>query len=277
MDQRIIDLLSNLEFHEAKDKPGLYHKNLDQRDACGKVGITAFIDFRRNNNKGRRFYTAEGIDGFCDSEEDVNTIPVLQYFKQKRDEMLGIKSEQPKDSSIEEHHITKPTPKTTEIQPSYIQSGFVEPAGTLDRQIEIFKQYEEAKSKLLSDNDVLWIGNDGRPTTKGKGHPHIKRSGWRKLARFFGLSCEIVSKERVIKENGEYLWVYRVIVSHPSGAVQHAEGVSSSLDSFFTKGGKVKASEEDIMLKAQTVAFNRAISDLLGGGEVSAEELGDVR
>jgi len=41
----------------------------------------------------------------------------------------------------------------------------------------------------------------------------------------------------------------------------------------FTKGGKVQADEANVMLKAQTVAINRGISDLLGSGDVSAEEI----
>ena len=35
----------------------------------------------------------------------------------------------------------------------------------------------------------------------------------------------------------------------------------------------MKADEADVMLKAMTVAINRGVSDLLGSGEVSGEEM----
>ena len=271
MKPEIKTLLENLEFHEKEDKPGLWSRRLEKSDMDGEVRGIAYIYFRRPEvaEKGRRFYTIEGTDGFFDQTEDVNTIPVLQYFKERRDEILtgatpiSVESEQrfPIQSLL-------PPKKPSEY------SGMIQPVATLEKAIEIFKLYEDAKSKILGENDVLWIGEDGKPTTVGKGRPHIKRSGWRKLARFFGLSCHIISREKIMNGDGKnYQWIYHVMASHPSGATQDAQGVASSKDKFFTKGGRIEAKEENVILKAQTVAFNRAISDLLGGGEVSAEEV----
>lgn len=178
MDERILTLLANLEFHEAKDKPGLYHKNLDQNDACGKAGVTAFIDFRRNNTKGRRFYTVEGIDGFCDSEDDVNTIPVLQYFKTERDKILGIKLAEPiivtppgtrKDSSIEEHHVTKPHEYPATIQ---FKDDVIEKAAVISKQLA--DVIEKAK---------LYV--------KISGKKYVRVDGWETLGALLHCRSEI--------------------------------------------------------------------------------------
>ena len=67
----------------------------------------------------------------------------------------------------------------------------------------------------------------------------------------------------------------RVKISHPCGANIMMDGVATSMDPFFTKGGRKVADEENVFMKAETVALNRAISDILGSGEVSAEEVSE--
>lgn len=89
MKPEIKKLLENLEFQEQQEKPGLWSRKFEEIEANGKAGITAYIDFRRAQEKGRRFYTVEGTDGFFDQIEDVDTIPILAYFKQERDKILG--------------------------------------------------------------------------------------------------------------------------------------------------------------------------------------------
>ncbi len=259
--KELVEWLNKNNFIQHAGKPNLFMRVIDS-------DTVAYVDFRKTE-QGRRYYT-KGTDIM----DDADTIEVLKAFKEARDALLGNKLiERPKQPEIIDP--AKPT-VTTDVKEVDVWmnklSGFIQPVASLDQQIAVFKLYEDAKTKLLSDNDILWIGPDGRPTTKGKGHAHIKRSGWRKMARFFGLSCEILSREKIGTEK-EYSWIYKVVAKHPGGATQHAEGVASSNDKFFTKGGKVEAKEENVLLKAQTVAFNRAISDLLGGGEISAEEV----
>jgi len=158
------------------------------------------------------------------------------------------------------------------IQPIIPQTGLVAPVCSVQESVRIFKEFEKAKREILTENDILWIGSDGRPTIEGEGKPHIMRSGWRKLARFFGLSWDIENIEKLTMEHGGYMYKVRVKVWHPAGASVISEGVSTSKDAFFTKGGRKEASEENVLMKAQTVAVNRAISDILGSGEVSGEE-----
>ena len=184
---------------------------------------------------------------------------------------------QEEKAEIEEKELVGEEIKSEAIQPVTAptiqpQSGLVEPVCSIEKAIEIFKKFEEAKRRVLTKNDIMWIGDDGAPTIEGEGTPYIKRSGWRKLARFFGLSWDIENVKREKMENGGYMYIARVKVWHPAGASVVAEGVATSEDKFFTKGGRREANEGNVLMKAITVAINRGISDILGSGEVSGEE-----
>jgi hypothetical protein len=156
------------------------------------------------------------------------------------------------------------------------QGGFLSPACSIDEAVAAFKLFEDAKGKILTGKgkDYILIGKDGKPTDNpNDGKAYICRSGWRKLARFFGLSWTIINLRKHELKDGDYLWIATAQVRNWQGDSVNQEGVASSQDSFFTKGGRVKANEEDVIMKSETVALNRAISDLLGSGEVSADEL----
>jgi hypothetical protein len=143
---------------------------------------------------------------------------------------------------------------------------------------------------VLTDNDFLFIGKDGKPTKKEMAaSEYISKSGWRKIALIFNLSVEITGKERFEGEDKDgkfYGWIYRVRAIAPNGRFQDAEGVCTSRNAFFCKRWKdkdkgeyewVDTDEKNIMHTAQTCAFNRAISDLVGSGELSAEEISEEK
>ncbi len=155
-----------------------------------------------------------------------------------------------------------------------------------ERQVEAtvrhFALFEEVKRKILDPRvDVLYIGPDGRPRTYAQRREaasrYIRKSGWRKLAMVFGINLRVMGMDRENHRDGHgtyYLWNARVRAEHPaSGKFVEGIGVATSRDQFFTRAGKRPADEKDIKLKAQTVGMNRAISDLIGGGQMSAEEL----
>lgn len=174
-----------------------------------------------------------------------------------------------------ETHTSDTIQKTPSADTSVVVGGFMSPAASIDEAVNAFCMFDEAKKKLLRNEDVLWFGTGGKPVpanTQGA-KPYLLKSAWRRMARFFGLSIEIMGRERLETGSGGYLWVYKYRISHPCGAFVESEGVCTSKDSFFTKGGKRAADEADVMLKAQSVAINRGVSDLLGSGEVSADEL----
>ncbi len=147
--------------------------------------------------------------------------------------------------------------------------------------VKHFELFERVKRSVLDDRvDVLYIGSQGAPVpyAKRKEAPtqYIRKSGWRKLAMVFGVNLKVLEMDREDHEDDDgpyYLWNARVRAEHlASGKYAEGIGVASSRDQFFTRGGKRRADEKDIKLKAQTVGANRAISDLIGGGQMSAEE-----
>ncbi len=204
-----------------------------------------------------------------EGEIEIELEPETQEEEEKTEiEEKGLVGEEIKPETIQ------PATTTSGIKlaqtPFHIR-GLVEPVCSIEKAIEIFKKFEEAKRRVLTKNDIMWIGDDGAPTVEGQGTPYIKRSGWRKLARFFGLSWSIEDVKEIKTENG-YLYQAKVKIWHPAGASVEAVGVATSEDKFFTKGGKREANKGNVLMKAITVALNRGISDILGSGEVSVEE-----
>jgi hypothetical protein len=157
------------------------------------------------------------------------------------------------------------------------RSAIVRPvdlAGT----ILAYEEFETVKKELLNDNDFAYFDSGGKMVDKGKGNGYIKKSGWRKIKTAFGISISLDDGRRttgVDAEGNYYVWRYKTRATTPNGIYQDADGACSSRKAFFSKkyGKRVDPDEEDIILMAQTVAINRVISDLVGGGEVSAEEM----
>jgi len=125
--------------------------------------------------------------------------------------------------------------------------------------VSTMRAFQELKSKLLDENDVVQI----------EGKKYIKRSGWRKIALAFNISTEIVEVSREEKD-GKYIVRVKARAIAPNGRVSEEIGVCDSSE---FESGRLKASIHNIETKATTRALNRAISDLVGGGEVSAEEI----
>lgn len=141
------------------------------------------------------------------------------------------------------------------------QRGFavVQPALSTEQALQHFRHFQEIKEQVLSAIDKVPV----------KGKPYICKSGWRKIKTMFNLTEHILESRRD-DFGGEILYTYRVRVSAPNGAYADAEMSCSSKEPF----GRGKP-ESAVMAMAQTRAFNRAISDLVGGGEVSAEEMSE--
>ncbi|MEM3448571.1 MAG: hypothetical protein QXP38_06810 [Nitrososphaerota archaeon] len=124
--------------------------------------------------------------------------------------------------------------------------------------IEALKAFQVLKQSVLDENDVISIS----------GKAYIKRSGWRKIALAFNISTEVVSIER--EKIGEtYIVRVKARALAPNGRLSEEVGVCDSSE--FTGG--LKPTYHNIESKATTRAINRAISNLVGGGEVSAEEI----
>ncbi|MEM2002163.1 MAG: hypothetical protein QXT77_05930 [Candidatus Methanomethylicaceae archaeon] len=133
----------------------------------------------------------------------------------------------------------------------------VSPPISTEEVLDHFKKIQDLKQRLVDlKTDVIKIAEK----------PYILKSGWRKLAFAFNLSDEIIREEKESKD-GETIYRIWVRVTAPNGRSVVAVGCASSVERKFTHEA------HDPYALAHTRAKNRAISDILGLGEVSAEEM----
>jgi len=124
--------------------------------------------------------------------------------------------------------------------------------------LDHFNKIQELKRSLIdAKNDMITI----------VGKPYILKSGWRKLAFAFNLTDTIVREEKETTPDGETVWRMWVKVTAPNGREVIGVAAASSAEREFAH------EEHDPYALCHTRAKNRAISDILGLGEVSAEEV----
>lgn len=138
----------------------------------------------------------------------------------------------------------------------------------LAQQKLLLAAYDTAVASLVGPNDVQ---EDGGRTFK-------KKSAWRKLARFFGISVRVISKRSddvPNEETGRLELVTEVVTraTAPWGQTMEAVGVCSTFEKRFKGPGAYMKRHADCFATAQTRATNRCVSDLIAAGEVSAEEM----
>ena len=177
-----------------------------------------------------------------------------------------------------EEHTQAIVPRAEDVMPRpSIESPIIMPL-SVEEYEGFYHKYQELKERILTDDDYMYFGKDGRPTTKGNGEPYLKKLGWRKISLGMNLSCGIVTRRRITGEDSRgkyYGWLYHVRVVAPNGRCQDAEGCCTSRNPFFSKkyGKPVDPKEEDIVHTAQTRAFNRGVGDMVGSAGPSAEEM----
>lgn len=167
------------------------------------------------------------------------------------------------------------------------ENSLVKPADDIDAVVDIYEQFDEIKEKLLDDGDIQIIS----------GNKFVTKSGWRKIATAFNLSVDIVNKEKEISE-GVMTWRVEARATAPNGKTvtswsscssnesnhmekfQQGKDEAQGRDDVFKVDNKYRrlkppreVAEHNIITTAETRAKNRAISDLVGGGEVSKEEI----
>jgi len=134
---------------------------------------------------------------------------------------------------------------------------------SIDRLAEAFQKFQEFKGRLLSKDDSISIA----------GRQYLKKSAWRKWALACAVSDELLSYERIPPQgkDSEGNFQYRVVaraLHKPTGRSSVGVAVASRAEK-----ENWAHEEHDIFALAHTRAKNRAIADLVGGGEVSAEEM----
>lgn len=141
---------------------------------------------------------------------------------------------------------------TTEIVPLPVQ-----PLVSPDEAAKAWRLFLDLKSKLLDKDDYQRIGD-----TK-----FIRKSGFRKLSVVFNLSDEIIAQEKTVCEDETFYWRIVTKVTAPNGRTSVGVGICDSKERNFAH------IEHDVYSTAHTRAKNRAISDMVAGGVVSAEEM----
>ncbi|OGC12566.1 hypothetical protein A3J90_08410 [candidate division WOR-1 bacterium RIFOXYC2_FULL_37_10] len=131
------------------------------------------------------------------------------------------------------------------------------PAVTSNEALKAWDLYEDLKKKIVTESDVQKIG----------GKNFLKKSYWRKAARFFNLNIELVEERKEDLGEGKFAYHFKARATAPNGAF--AEGTGSCDNS--EKG--ISKSIHNTRTTAETRAWNRAVSNLIGAGEVSAEEI----
>jgi hypothetical protein len=97
----------------------------------------------------------------------------------------------------------------------------------------------------------------------------IKKSGWRKFATFYNLTDVIAEENRITVDDKEFIWKIKVVCTAPNGRQTEGVAMCSSKEK---SGARI---EHDVYSTAHTRAKNRAISDMIAAGEVSAEEVSE--
>lgn len=170
--------------------------------------------------------------------------------------------------------------------PAVIEGEFsiVRPLVSADKALANFNDYEALTRALLKEDDFqTFPGRANQPPGK-----FIKKSGFRKLATYYGFSIELVD-ERLGHKHDEKLCArvrfpevmkdekdcgcpvtfarYVVKVTAPNGRVVIQPGLCSiGEDRKFTRV------DHDVATTAYTRAVSRAIADMIGVGKPSAEE-----
>ena len=137
--------------------------------------------------------------------------------------------------------------------------GIITPQITPQQARDAWQAYQELCEAILTPSDVM----------KLNGKPFKKKSAWRKLSTAFNLSTEITKEER---SDYEGYFVVRITArtTAPNGRFMDGTGSCASNERDFAH------KEHDVRAQAETRAKNRSISDMIGGGEVSAEEMMEI-
>jgi hypothetical protein len=195
------------------------------------------------------------------------------------------KPEPPKSSPLHKEAPPMEPPENPaslgdDIVPVSITEDIVRPVVSPERVLKAFQQLQEIKRKLLTKDDYVEIGT----------RTFVRKSGLRKIRVVFNISMKLLREERKELDEGHYEYTAYVRAQAPNGVFVDAVSSCASTEPFGErqKEGtrklfpeKVRDTKEvkpemyvfAVRGMAQTRAYNRAISDLVGGGlDVMEEE-----
>jgi len=119
--------------------------------------------------------------------------------------------------------------------------------------------FREVKENILENNDYIVID----------GIKYIKRSGWKKISSAFSISMEIRSFE--MKGDDTITAIVNARAYLPDGKFSDNIGICESSELIY-----IGKTAQNTAATALTRGFNRYVSDPIGNGEISAEEIMDM-
>jgi hypothetical protein len=153
-------------------------------------------------------------------------------------------------------------PPSTELARRERRSEVIRPLDA-DQLVESFSEYQGLLPRILDASDY-------QQAEAGK--RFVKKSGWRKIATAFDLDVQILAEEVERDDDGRILRAKTTArATAPSGRVMDGDGYCT-INEFTGRRATNPKLENDLRGTAATRAKNRAISDLVGMGDVSAEE-----
>jgi len=162
---------------------------------------------------------------------------------------------------------TQETPAHSDMEPEVkkcsveilppISMDIVRPAVTAQQAAAAWQEFQQLKRAGINKSDLQNV----------QGKDFIKKSGWRKLAQYFNLTDDIVQEVREPMPDGGWVWTIKVKCIAANGRYTIGVGKCASNERKFAHA------EHDTYAQAHTRAKNRAISDMIAAGEVSAEEV----
>jgi hypothetical protein len=195
-----------------------------------------------------------------------------------------IKPEEPTQMQPKEEPITK----MISVQEN--NAPIVMPVVSSKEALTAWNAYLDLKKQIIEENDVQII----------QGKQFLKKSYWRKIATFFNLTVDLENESHE-ELNGELVWNFACKATAPNGRSAIGTGSCSAFEKAtyingkpmqkgkVTEWGKTSAGKSypvawewepaqpnsihNVRTTAETRAWNRAVSNLVGGGEVSAEEV----
>lgn len=140
------------------------------------------------------------------------------------------------------------------------------PLVSAEQAIEIYNEYQKLKQAVAGPEDFITLYSEGKPL-------EAPTKKWRvKLCKFYGVSCEIVSEELEHMPDGSYVFKAVARAEAPNGQYMFGDGScwSETKKNAFGKNSDIVHNTRS---HAVTRAKNRAVLELVGFGEVSAEEI----
>jgi len=252
----ILNFEEQMEFHvksHGDNKIVVYLKDVEE-------GYDVFFRTEQGNthkddSDGTLAHVKAILDDAADGTMPTQTASDMQYVKDTE----SLSDDDPAKITLEMLNTDTNTDvvKNT-LVPLQTTTDIVRPAVSAPQAIAAWREFQDLQKAILEPSDFQKI----------QGKDFKKKSAWRKFAAFFNLNDKIVEETQTPHTDGlGWTWKVKVICTAPNGRSTEGVGMCSTSERNFAHV------EHDTYSTAHTRAKNRAISDMVAAGEVSAEEV----